>query len=156
MLALSAHHRYAELICAGSSQWVPLAGDESGIDRLAGAGGLAFLQRLNFVEPLDEEQVGELFDNGQRVGNAAGPHRIPDAIDSGFEFAGDHCLFTVKGFSVSLSAMDILFSHRPLISGRNCNCIVPAYPPRHDRARARRAGIMCETGTFGESFEKHR
>ena len=59
-------------------------------DRLAGAGGLGFLQRLDFVEPFDEEQVGELFDDRQRVGDAARPHGVPDAIDFGFEFAGDH------------------------------------------------------------------
>jgi len=64
---------------------------EDGVfDRLARAGGFGFLERLDFVEPLDEEQVRELLDNRQRVGYAAGPHRVPDAVDFGFKFADDH------------------------------------------------------------------
>ncbi len=72
-------------------------------DGFAGAGGLVLLERLEFVEALDEEQVGELFDDGERVGDAAGPHGVPDAIDFGFEFAGDHCFPTVGEFRVLLS-----------------------------------------------------
>jgi hypothetical protein len=41
---------------------------------------------------LMKEQVSELFNDGVRVRDAAGPHRVPDAVDSGFEFASDHGL----------------------------------------------------------------
>ena len=51
------------------------------LDGLAGAGGLALPQRVQLVEAFDEQQVGELLDDRQRVGDAAGPHRVPDAVD---------------------------------------------------------------------------
>ncbi len=51
---------------------------------------LRLLQRVQLVEPLDEEQVGELLDDRERVRDTAGPHRVPDAVDLGFEFTGDH------------------------------------------------------------------
>jgi hypothetical protein len=71
-------------------------------DRLAGAGGLALFKRLELVEPFDKQQVGELFDDRQRVGDAPGPHGVPDAVDFGFEFAGNHCVLTVKDFPALL------------------------------------------------------
>ena len=64
------------------------------LDGLAGAGGLGFLERLQLVEPLDEEQVSKLLDDRERVRDAPGPHGVPDAVDLGFEFAGDHGLFS--------------------------------------------------------------
>ncbi len=34
-----------------------------------------------FVEPLDKEQISQLLDDRKRVGNPAGPHRVPNAVD---------------------------------------------------------------------------
>lgn len=45
---------------------------------------------MEFVEPLDKQQVGQLLDDGERVGNPAGPHRVPDFVNFGSEVAGDH------------------------------------------------------------------
>jgi hypothetical protein len=45
---------------------------------------------VDLVQAFDEEQVGELLDDGERVGDAAGPQGVPDAVDFGFDFACDH------------------------------------------------------------------
>ena len=39
---------------------------------LAGASGLGFFERVQLIEPLDEEQVGELLDDRDRIRDAAG------------------------------------------------------------------------------------
>ena len=52
------------------------------------AGGLALFQGLQVIQAADEQQVGDLFDNLQRVGDTAGPETIPDAIDLAANFAG--------------------------------------------------------------------
>src|SRR6185437_8336113 len=41
----------------------------------------SFFKRLQLVEPLEEEQVGNLLDDFQRIRNAAGPELVPDGID---------------------------------------------------------------------------
>jgi hypothetical protein len=43
----------------------------------------ALLQLLHVVETLDEDQVGDLLDHLQRIGEAARPEIIPDARRSG-------------------------------------------------------------------------
>lgn len=48
-----------------------------------------FILRLHIVERLDEEQVGELFDDNQGVGHSVGIHIIPDLVDLVFECAGN-------------------------------------------------------------------
>ena len=88
-------HRLEHLLRGGllearPAEIVLVGGEDRLLDGLAGAGGLALLERVQLVEPLDEEQVGELLDDRERVRDAAGPHRVPDAVDLGFEFAGDH------------------------------------------------------------------
>jgi len=45
---------------------------------------------VEVVEALDEQQVGNLLDDLERVGDAAGPERIPDAVDLIAEFPGEH------------------------------------------------------------------
>ena len=68
-----------------------LAGGEHRLlDRVAGAGGLALLARVQLVQTLDEEQVGELLDDRERVRNAARPHGVPDSVDLGLQLTGDH------------------------------------------------------------------
>ena len=84
---------------AGPAEMILLLVEDRVFDRLASAGGFGLLERLELVEALDEEQVGELFDDGERVGDTAGPHGVPDAVDLGFDFAGDpDCVLTVKVF----------------------------------------------------------
>jgi hypothetical protein len=60
------------------------------LDGFLEAVGLVFLEGVDLVQALDEEQVGELLDDGERIGDAAGPEGVPDAVDFGFDFASDH------------------------------------------------------------------
>jgi hypothetical protein len=83
-------------------------GDDGILDRGLEAGGLVFLERVEFVEPLDEQQVGELLDDRERIGDAARTQRVPDAVDFGFDFASDHSMHRVlaarrAGVEVGLS-----------------------------------------------------
>ena len=39
--------------------------------------GFALFDRLQFVEPLDEQQVGDLFDDRERIGDATRPEVVP-------------------------------------------------------------------------------
>ena len=48
------------------------------------------LARVQLVQTLDEEQVGQLLDDRERVRDAAGPHGVPDSVDLGLQLAGDH------------------------------------------------------------------
>jgi hypothetical protein len=52
--------------------------------------GLVLLERLQIVEPSQEEQVGDLLDDFERVGDPAGPEGVPDAIDLAAQLAGQH------------------------------------------------------------------
>ena len=45
-------------------------GEDPSLDRLPEPGRLALLQFLDLVEPLQKEEVGNLFDNVDRVGDA--------------------------------------------------------------------------------------
>ena len=74
--------RPAKLVLAGREHRL--------VDGLLGAGGLVLLERVQLVEALDEEQVGELFDDGKRVRDAPGPHRVPNLVHLGLEFTRDH------------------------------------------------------------------
>lgn len=51
---------------------------------------LAFLQGMQIVEPLDEEQIGDLLDHREGIGYTAGPEGVPDLIDLIPDFAGAH------------------------------------------------------------------
>jgi hypothetical protein len=35
---------------------------------------------VNVVQPADEQQEGDLLDDFERVGDAAGPEQVPDAV----------------------------------------------------------------------------
>ncbi len=68
------------------------------VERFAEQIGLAFLPGVQFVQPLGEQQIGDLLDYRQRIGHAAGPERVPDLIDLILDGTGDHnnskaCLF---------------------------------------------------------------
>jgi hypothetical protein len=43
---------------------------------------------LEFIETAEEEEVGDLFDDFEGVGNAAGPEGVPDCVYLLFDFAG--------------------------------------------------------------------
>jgi hypothetical protein len=45
---------------------------------------------VQVVQPAQEEQVGDLLDHLQRVGDAAGPEGVPDLVDLALDVAGDH------------------------------------------------------------------
>jgi len=45
---------------------------------------------LQVVQALDEQQVGDLLDDLERVGDATGPEGVPDAVDLALEVTGDH------------------------------------------------------------------
>ena len=47
-------------------------------------------ERLQLIQPLDEKQIGDLLDHFQRIGNPAGPKRIPDLIDLATNLGGKH------------------------------------------------------------------
>src|SRR5688500_16430886 len=49
-----------------------------------------FSSSVQVVEPADEDQVRDLFDHFQRVCNAAGPERVPDAVDLVPDVTRDH------------------------------------------------------------------
>ena len=42
---------------------------------------------MKLVEAAKKEQVGDLLDRGQRVGDASRPQGVPDAVDLALEFA---------------------------------------------------------------------
>jgi len=49
-----------------------------------------FGQGVQVFQPPQEQQVGDLLDDLKRVGDAAGPEGIPDAVDLALEVTGDH------------------------------------------------------------------
>ena len=91
LVAHRGEHRLRRgLLEAGPAQVVLAGGEHRLLDGLADAGSLALFQGVQLVQPLDEQQVGELLDDRKGVGDAAGPHGVPDAVDFGFDFTGDH------------------------------------------------------------------
>jgi hypothetical protein len=80
------------LLEAGPAELVLCGGEDGVLDGLLEAVGLVFLEGVELVEALDEEQVGELLDDGEWIGDAAGPQGVPDAVDFGFDFACYHLL----------------------------------------------------------------
>ena len=75
------HPLRRKLLETRPTQIVLVDGEHRLLDRFAGAGGLVPLARVQLVQALDEEQVGELLDDRERVRDAAGPHGVPDSVD---------------------------------------------------------------------------
>jgi len=48
---------------------------------------------VQVIQPAQEEQVGDLLDDFERVGDAAGPEGVPDLVDLALDGAGDHRWF---------------------------------------------------------------
>ena len=121
-----------------------LAGVEQRLlDRAAGAGGPVLFAGVQLVEALDEEQVGELLDDRERVRDAAGPHGVPDSVDLGLQLAGDHDspsrlasprpAWTLAARGRSLSAAGILMS-RPVIGPASSPSTAPRPSPSSSMA----------------------
>jgi len=51
---------------------------------------LVFFQRVQVVETLEEQQAGDLLDDFERVGDAAGPEGVPEGVNFTVNFAGKH------------------------------------------------------------------
>ena len=64
--------------------------EDRALDRLLRAVGLLLLDRLKFVQALDEQQVGHLLDDLSAIGYPAAPERVPDVVDLGLDAACDH------------------------------------------------------------------
>jgi catechol 2,3-dioxygenase-like lactoylglutathione lyase family enzyme len=52
----------------------------------AGEFGIGLALKIQFVEPLHEQQVGDLLNGGEGVANTAAPEFVPELIDLAFEF----------------------------------------------------------------------
>ena len=75
---------------AGPAEVVLLRGEDGVLDGFLEAVGLVFLEGVEFVQALNEKQIGELLDDGEGIGDAAGPESVPDAVHFGFDFASNH------------------------------------------------------------------
>ena len=64
-------------------------GEDAALHRALEAQGFIFLQGVEVVEALEEEQVGDLLDDFEGIGDATGPEGVPEGIDLGAEFAGE-------------------------------------------------------------------
>ena len=84
---------------AGPTKAILLGRKDRVLDGFLEPISLVFLEGMDFIQALDEEQVGELLDDGEGIGNAAGPQGVPDAVDFGFDFASDHWISEAKGFA---------------------------------------------------------
>jgi len=66
--------------------------EETPLHRLPLSVGLQLFGGFQFVKPLEEEKIGDLFNDFERIRNSARPKRIPDAIDLVADFTGKHLL----------------------------------------------------------------
>ena len=72
-------------------------GEDRILNRLAGPRGFAFCGNLVVVKPLEEQQVGDLLDDLQRVGDASRPKSIPHAVYLRLQFPGNHAFHLSGG-----------------------------------------------------------
>src|SRR6266481_1253575 len=59
-------------------------------DRLLKTVSLVLLASMRLVQPAHEQQVGDLLDHLERVGNATRPKGIPDPVNLGAKFPRQH------------------------------------------------------------------
>jgi hypothetical protein len=55
--------------------------------------GVAATLLIERVQPPHEEQIADLFDRGQRIGNATGPEFVPQGVNPGTKSCIQHALF---------------------------------------------------------------
>ncbi len=86
-----------EVLETGPAEVVVLAtlgvgtlGEDARRHRLLQHQRFALFQRMRVIQPPDEQQVGDLFNHLQRIGNAARPEGIPDSVDLAAKFASEH------------------------------------------------------------------
>jgi hypothetical protein len=77
-------------VVVGPSLRILALGEDAALDGLLEPGGLVLLQRVQVVEPAQEEQVGDLLDDLERIGDAAGPEGVPDPVDLALQFTSEH------------------------------------------------------------------
>ena len=65
-------------------------GKNAPLDRLAEPRGLALFEGVRVVQPAHEQEVGDLLDHLQRIGDATRPEGVPDVVDLGVKFACQH------------------------------------------------------------------
>jgi hypothetical protein len=83
--------RPAEVL-VGSLLRILSKGKDRVLYRFLEPGGLVLLQGMEIVEAPQEQEIGDLLDYLERVGNAPGPEGIPDAVDLIPDLAGEHGL----------------------------------------------------------------
>jgi hypothetical protein len=49
------------------------------------------------VQLFQKNKIGKLLDNGERIGDSAGPEVVPYSIDLRFYFACNHFLILIEG-----------------------------------------------------------
>src|SRR5262245_11388957 len=97
------------------------------LDRLVQGRGLALLQLLHLVEALDEDQVGDLLDHLERIGEAARPEVVPNVINLVSQLARQHrCLPADRKALLGRAARlinatrNVRADHWPGLSWRGC------------------------------------
>ena|SRR6266571_6092720 len=74
----------------GPTIGVLAGGEDPTRHRLLEPGGLVLLERVQVVQTAQEEQVGDLLNHLEWIGDAAGPERVPYLVDLALDGAGDH------------------------------------------------------------------
>ena len=74
----------------GPAEMVLAGGKEAAGEGFFESAGFGFFEELEVVEASEEEEVSDLFDDFEGVGNAAGREGEPDAVDLVADFAGEH------------------------------------------------------------------
>jgi hypothetical protein len=67
-------------VVIGAFVGVEALGENAAIKRAAQRLGLVFFEGVEVVEALDEQQVGDLLDDRERVGDATRPESVPDLV----------------------------------------------------------------------------
>jgi hypothetical protein len=75
-------------VCKGFAPFVLALGKDSPLNRLTERGSLTLLQLLHLIKALDKNQIGDLLDNLEWIGDPSRPKVVPDAIDLVAQFTG--------------------------------------------------------------------
>ena len=73
-------------------------GKEPPLDGLLQPSGFQLFESLQLIKPLDEQQIGDLLDDFQRIGNSPGPEGIPDLINLVTNFVRQHNMCSLELF----------------------------------------------------------
>ena len=111
------HPLRRELLESRPAQSGLAGGEQRLLGRAAGAGGSVLLARVQLVQTLDEQQVGELLDDREWVRDAAGPHGVPDSVDLGLQLTGDHDSISPVSIESS-NRLDLDILGRPAVECR--------------------------------------